>query len=78
MLGGFVEREPMFAFARDPFAAALPIGWLVIRGADVIHDPPLLALVSGLGIFGAAFLLSWSAEVAEPTCRALSRWLRWR
>jgi cation:H+ antiporter len=47
------------------FAAALPIGWLVIRGADVVHDPPLLALVSGLGIFGAAFLLSWSAEVAE-------------
>jgi cation:H+ antiporter len=46
-------------------AAALPLGWLVVHDGGWVHAPPLLALCSGLGIFGAAFLLSWAAEVAE-------------
>ena len=46
-------------------AAALPLGWLVVHDGGWVQAPPLVALCSGLGIFGAAFLLSWAAEVAE-------------
>jgi cation:H+ antiporter len=46
-------------------AAALPLGWLAVHYGGELHDPPLLALCSGIAIFGAAFLLSWASEVAE-------------
>ena len=47
------------------FALALPALWFVVHFAQLTHDPVTIALVSGAGIFGAAFLLSWTSEVAQ-------------
>jgi cation:H+ antiporter len=46
-------------------ASAVALQWVVIRLTG-IHLPPLsMAILSGIGIFGAAVLLSWAAEVAQ-------------
>lgn len=46
-------------------AAAACIQWLVLR-YNGFHPPqPWTALLPGIAIFGAAFLLTWSAEAAE-------------
>jgi cation:H+ antiporter len=45
------------------FAATVPGVALRVSGAEVAH--PLAALLYGLAIVGAAFLLSWAAEVAQ-------------
>ena len=47
------------------FALALPALWFVVHFAQLTHDPVTIALASGAGIFGAAFLLSWTSEVAQ-------------
>ena len=39
--------------------------WMVLRALHVSLTPGHEALFAGLGIFGAAFLLSWGAELAE-------------
>ena len=39
--------------------------WIVLHGRGVPLDPPWQAILPGLGIFGAAFLLSWGAELAQ-------------
>jgi cation:H+ antiporter len=46
-------------------AAALAGQWLALRAAGFHHDPLVASLGGGLGIFGAAFLLSWAAEAAQ-------------
>ena len=46
-------------------AFALTLPGVVSRLADVHGDPGLMALIYGLAIVGAAFLLSWAAEVAQ-------------
>lgn len=46
-------------------ASALALQWLVLRYAGVHLEPHWEAVFSGLSIFGAAFLLSWAAEVAQ-------------
>src|SRR2546425_9628180 len=46
-------------------ALALPVGWFVIHFGRLAGDPLSIALSSGAGIFGAAFLLSWASEVAQ-------------
>lgn len=46
-------------------ASALALQWLVLRYAGVHLGPPWEAVCSGLSIFGAAFLLSWAAELAQ-------------
>ena len=42
----------------------------VVRFTDAHIDPPLEALIFGLGIVGGAFLLSWAAEVAQKDISA--------
>jgi cation:H+ antiporter len=49
------------------FSGALVVAlqWIILRASGV-HLPPHWEVVcSGLGIFGAAFLLSWAAELAQ-------------
>jgi cation:H+ antiporter len=43
----------------------LPLGWFVVHFAHLVTTHHGTALASGLGIFGAAFLLSWACEVAQ-------------
>lgn len=46
-------------------ALTLALQWLVLRLAGTELPPSLVVTAAGLSILGAAFLLSWSAEVAE-------------
>ena len=46
-------------------AVLLALQWIVLRVSGVHLPPYWEALFSGLGIFGAAFLLSWAAELAQ-------------
>lgn len=46
-------------------ACALVVQWLSCRFLDLALPVPWNALLPGLGIFGAAFLLSWAAELAQ-------------
>jgi cation:H+ antiporter len=46
-------------------ASALPLQWLILYFNGVHLDPQWEALSSGISIFGAAFLLSWGAELAQ-------------
>ena len=46
-------------------AVALTAPGVVSRLADFHGDPGLMAVVYGLAIVGAAFMLSWAAEVAQ-------------
>ena len=39
--------------------------WILSKGLGLAFPPGLTALCSGLGILGAAFLISWAAELAE-------------
>lgn len=46
-------------------ALALAGQWILWCGAGIHWPVPWNALLPGLGIFGAAFLLSWAAELAQ-------------
>jgi cation:H+ antiporter len=46
-------------------SALLPIVWMIAHYALGLHAPVPTLLLAGAGIFGAAFLLSWAAEVAQ-------------
>jgi cation:H+ antiporter len=46
-------------------AALLALQWMVLRALGVHLSPALEALAAGAAIFGASFLLSWAAEVAQ-------------
>jgi cation:H+ antiporter len=46
-------------------ALALPIAWLVVRLGALAEGHVSVAVWSGAGIFGAAFVISWAAEVAQ-------------
>lgn len=39
--------------------------WIFLHAYRVHLEPPWEAILPGLGIFGAAFLLSWAAELAQ-------------
>ena len=41
---------------------ALALQWIVLRITGTHLPPQWEALLAGLGVFGAAFLLSWAAE----------------
>ncbi len=47
------------------YAAVLPLQWLVLHFSGVHLEPHWEAMSSGISIFGAAFLLSWGAELAQ-------------
>ncbi|MCL5036656.1 MAG: sodium:calcium antiporter [Chloroflexi bacterium] len=46
-------------------AALAGVPWIIFRLGGIELEPVPTAILSGLGIVGAAFLLSWGAEVAE-------------
>src|SRR2546429_5845905 len=46
-------------------ALALPLAWFVVHFGQLATTPLAIVLWSGSGIFGAAFLLSWTSEVAQ-------------
>jgi cation:H+ antiporter len=46
-------------------AAIFPLQWLIIHFSGLHLEPHWEALSSGISIFGAAFLLSWAAELAQ-------------
>jgi cation:H+ antiporter len=56
------NARPLAAIA---LSLALALQWVVIHLAHVPLAPHWEALLAGIGIFGAAFLLSWGAEVAQ-------------
>ena len=58
--------------------AGVGIPGVIIRFSGLHFDPALEALIFGVGIIGAAFLLSWAAEVAQMMCQRRSqlRYLR--
>ncbi len=47
------------------YASILPLQWLILHFSGVHLEPHWEALSSGISIFGAAFLLSWGAELAQ-------------
>ncbi len=50
-----------------------PLVWFAVYFAGLVHAPGPVALASGAGICGAAFLLSWATEVAQlDIARALA------
>ena len=57
------RRRDLIWFAA---AVALPVPWVVADALGGLGiDPAWIALLAGLSILGAAFMLSWSCEVAE-------------
>ena len=57
------------------YAAVLPLQWLMLHFSGVHLEPHWEALSSGISIFGAAFLLSWGAELAQLDIpQALAQW----
>ena len=46
-------------------SALVCLQWIFIHGAGLHLPPHLQALSSGIAIFGAAFLLSWAAELSQ-------------
>jgi len=46
-------------------ALALCFQWIALHFSKIHLDVPFNAVFPGLGIFGAAFLLSWAAELAQ-------------
>lgn len=46
-------------------AIGLSLQWILLRVSGAHPGPYIEALASGVGIFGAAFLLSWAAELAQ-------------
>ncbi len=47
----------------------LCLQWIVIHLSGIHPSPEWQSLSAGLAIFGAAFMLSWSAELAQLDCR---------
>lgn len=53
----------MYFYMIITFASTVPA--MAMRWLHIESDPVFEAIVFGIGIFGAAFLLSWAAEVAQ-------------
>jgi cation:H+ antiporter len=59
------ETSPFRAWSLVFLAAAAALPSLFLRVSGVHLAPEITALVSGVAVLGAAFLLSWSLEVAQ-------------
>jgi len=59
------KGEPIRAILWLIVAVILDLQWVFVRIAGLKLDSPWDAILPGLGIFGAAFLLSWGAELAQ-------------
>jgi cation:H+ antiporter len=61
------DARTISALAWVALALLLPVPWVasVFFAAVESMTPPLVAVLSGIAIVGAAFLLSWGAELAE-------------
>ena len=46
-------------------SVALCLQWILVHFSGIHPSPEWLALSAGLAIFGASFMLSWSAELAQ-------------
>jgi cation:H+ antiporter len=57
--------SPLRAWSLVVLASAVALPSLFLRVSGVHLTPEITALVSGVAILGAAFLLSWSLEVAQ-------------
>lgn len=57
-------RHPLLALAG---VVALTVPWLLIRGVGLVPTLPIpvVILLSGVAVIGAAFVLTWGAETAE-------------
>jgi cation:H+ antiporter len=60
-----VRREAIKHWLMIAGAAIFPLQWLIVHFSALPMEPQWQALSSGLSIFGAAFLLSWAAELAQ-------------
>jgi hypothetical protein len=69
------QRPASTASALLPVVVALrrPAPWLVVRFGGPAVSPPIVSILTALAILGAAFLLSWSAELLQmDTSQALA------
>ncbi len=60
-----MEREATKHWLMIAGAAMFPLQWLIVHFSGMPLEPQWVALSSGLSIFGAAFMLSWGAELAQ-------------
>jgi len=60
-----LDAHPARARAAIALALAAAVPGVVLRLSRAHVSDPLAALLFGLAIVGAAFLLSWAAEVAQ-------------
>jgi cation:H+ antiporter len=72
-IGTDIERQP-FLYCREErmtnglwiaSAAVLCLQWILVHGSGIHPSPEWQALSAGVAIFGAAFMLSWAAELAQ-------------
>ena len=61
-----VNRRKQWMFIAVAVAVTLPSGLMRFDVFGTVHQPnPIETLLFGLAILGAAFLVSWAAEVAQ-------------
>src|SRR5438128_10009387 len=46
-------------------ALVLPVPWMVLRVQGIGGTPLLVAILTGVAMLGAAFVLSWAAELFQ-------------
>src|ERR1051325_7245021 len=58
-IANMAHLVPLFA------ATLLPLPWFVVRFTGLPAAPAVVAILTGVAILGAAFLLSWAAELLQ-------------
>ena len=60
-----LQKEPMTNSLWVLTSVGLCLQWIFVHLSGVHPSPELQALSAGLAIFGASFMLSWAAELAQ-------------